>query len=79
MYVGFDMETPFPLERVNEWNSTRNSGRAFIDDEGDPYIDHPFSVSGPADEGAIYETITLWEATVINFIEFIGWGQSAGS
>jgi len=77
LFVGFDMDAPLSLERINEWNYTMNAGRASLDGEGDPYIDHSFSVSGPTDEGAIYETITLWQAVVVGFMVYIGWDNAS--
>lgn len=75
--MAFDLSAPFPVDRINAWNRDRYAGRAYIDEEGDPFIDHAFSVSGPEDEGSVYETITLWQGVVSSFVEFIGFNDGS--
>lgn len=70
--AGFDLEDGFPLERINDWNAEAIAGRAFLDEENDPFLDHVISVSGPQDRGAFREGLYLWEAALKDFIEFIG-------
>jgi hypothetical protein len=69
--TGFDLESGFPLARVNEWNATKIAGRAYLDEEGDPFLDHIVSVSGPADGGAFKEGLYLWATALDAYIEFI--------
>jgi hypothetical protein len=69
--AGFDLADGFPLERINAWNADAIAGRAFLDEENDPFLDHVISVSGPRDHGAFREGLYLWEAAVGEFVDFI--------
>ncbi len=68
---GFSLGAPFPVEKVNQWNWERYAGRASLDAQGDPYVDHIFSVSGPGDKAVVGEAAGLWEAIVLDFADFI--------
>ena len=69
--AGFDLEDGFPLTKINEWNAERIGGRAFLDDENDPFLDHVVSVSGPGDVAAFREGLFLWQAAIDDFADFI--------
>lgn len=69
--AGFDLPDGFPIERINEWNAEQLAGRAFLDEENDPFLDHVVSVSGPGDYGAMREGLYLWAASLEAFLEFI--------
>ncbi|MEO1135858.1 MAG: YbjN domain-containing protein [Pseudomonadota bacterium] len=69
--AGFDLPDGFPIGRINEWNAEQLAGRAFLDHEDDPFIDHVVSVSGPGDYGAMREGLSLWRASLEAFVEFI--------
>lgn len=69
--AGFDLPDGFPIGRINEWNAEQLAGRAFLDHEDDPFIDHVVSVSGPGDYGAMREGLDLWRASLEAFVAFI--------
>ena len=69
--AGFDLANGFELEKINEWNAESLGGRAFLDDENDPFLDHVISVSGPGDSGAFREGLYLWAAAMEEFLDFI--------
>ena len=69
--AGFDLPNGFPLDKINQWNATEPAGRAFLDGDGDPFLDHTISVSGPADEGAFYEGLLLWVNALSDYDEFL--------
>lgn len=69
--AGFDLPDGIAVERMNEWNARKLGGRAFIDQYGDPFLDHVVSVSGPGDVGAFREALYLWAASLDAFVEFI--------
>ena len=69
--TGFDLPNGFPLERINDWNAGEPAGRAFLDDDGDPFLDHSISVSGPGDAGAFREGLFLWLNALDSFSDFI--------
>lgn len=70
--AGFTLGAPFPLARINAWNWERVGGRASLDGNGDPYIDHLFSVSGPGDRAVVREAGALWEGVLLDFAGYIG-------
>ena len=76
--IGYDLENGFPLEKINEWNSTRLGGRAWLDDENDPWVDHVISLSGPDDRGAFEEGFLLWMDVIYTFEEFLAENISPG-
>lgn len=76
--AGFTLGAPFPLARINAWNWERVGGRASLDGDGDPYIDHLFSVSGPGDRAVVREAAALWEGVLLDFADYIGL-QGAGA
>ena len=69
--AGFDLPDGFPLEKINQWNADQIAGRAFLDEENDPFLDHVISVSGAGDEGALREGLYLWAAALEEFMEYI--------
>lgn len=69
--AGFSLGAPFPIEKINQWNWERYAGRASLSANGDPYVDHLFSVSGPGDKAVVGEAGDLWESIVLDFAEFI--------
>lgn len=69
--AGFDLPDGFPLERINAWNADQLAGRAFLDEENDPFLDHVASVSGPSDAGALREALYLWAAALEAFMDYI--------
>ncbi len=72
---GFDLPNGFPLDKINQWNASQPAGRAFLDEDDDPFLDHTISVSGPEDEGAFYEGLLLWLNALEDFDEFLNKNQ----
>ncbi|MEM9495688.1 MAG: YbjN domain-containing protein [Pseudomonadota bacterium] len=69
--TGFDLPEGFPLEQINDWNARKTGGRAYLDDERDPFLDHVISVSGPIDSGAFVEGLYFWAAALDAYIDYI--------
>lgn len=69
--AGFDLEDGFPLEKINQWNAEQLGGRAFLDEEDDPFLDHVVSVSGAQDAGALREGLYLWAGALEAFVDYI--------
>lgn len=73
--AGVDLPDGFPLERINEWNADELIGRAYLDEEKDPWLDHLVSVSGPQDDGAFEEGLIAWLAGLSKFLDFLDKGD----
>ena len=69
--VGFDLPDGFPLEQINVWNARELAGRAYLDEDGDPFLDHIVSVQSGRDTGAFYEGLILWLNALEDFDAFI--------
>ncbi len=69
--VGFDLPEGMSLEKVNEWNSRQLAGRAYLDDENDPWLDHVVSILDKNDDSALEEGIALWIGALDKFEAFI--------
>ena len=70
--AGFDLPDGVTLERINDWNREEFVGRAFIDDESDPFLDHPVTVDGGLGMAAVRENLALWVAALVSFAKFLG-------
>ncbi|HMM08191.1 MAG TPA: YbjN domain-containing protein [Paracoccus solventivorans] len=72
--AGFDLDTPLSAATVNEWNRTKRFGKAWIDDEGDPFLEMlvPLGPDGLSDSG--FElALDMWRVGASEFSSFIGW------
>jgi hypothetical protein len=74
--AGFDLEDGFPLEKINQWNAEQLGGRAFLDEENDPFLDHVVSVSGAQDKGALREGLYLWAGALETFMDYIDYASA---
>ena len=77
--IGYDLENGFPLDKLNDWNSTRLGGRAWLDAENDPWVDHVISISGAEDQGAFDEGFLLWLDVIASFEQFLSENSGPGA
>jgi len=80
--AGFDMSEPVGWEVANDWNETRVYSRAFIDDEGDPYVQMPVPTAEALSQDEVRRLVEIWESAVIRFTDKIGFErpeESAGT
>lgn len=71
--AGFDLPDGIDLAALNEWNRTKIIGRAYIDAERDPYLDHPVVLGDGVPREAFAETMRRWGWAVAQFKERIGY------
>jgi hypothetical protein len=71
--TGYDQNTPVSLEKINTWNKEEIVGKAFLDDEGDPYLDMVLPISGGMSADAFEYSMTRWGRAVAKFEDMIGW------
>ncbi|WP_088652315.1 YbjN domain-containing protein [Marinibacterium profundimaris] len=71
--AGFDLEdgTTFPI--INEWNETKLVGRAYLDDEMDPYLDHYVEIMSGLSRDVFNEVLSMWEESLGNFATHVGY------
>ena len=72
--AGYDLKDPLSALKINEWNRDKRFGKAYIDDEGDPFLE--FEVNMFADgvgEENFQDTLDWWRLVIEGFEEFIDW------
>lgn len=72
--TGFDLERPMAATRINDWNRERRFGKAFLDDEGDPFVEMDVNLYGDGVGRRNFEdTLELWRQVLSDFRIFIDW------
>ena len=72
--TGFDLDRPMTAARINAWNRERRFGKAFLDGDGDPFVEMDVNLYG---EGVgrrnFDDTLDLWRQVLSDFRIFIDW------
>lgn len=71
--TGFDMDNGIPLADLNEWNKHRLVGRAFADDELDPFLDHYIAAKGGLSHETFEAVLGEWVDALGDFEDHIDW------
>ncbi|RIH81831.1 putative bacterial sensory transduction regulator [Meiothermus luteus] len=70
---GFTMDTPPSLEEVNEWNQNKRFSRAYLDSDGDPWVESELHLRfGVTSETIRFFLAVFSKETLPKFIEHIG-------
>lgn len=69
--AGFDLDKGLSYSRINEWNSEKRFGRAYLDDEMDPYVQMDVDFERGATNEAISNVVDTWAAVLPVFKSFI--------
>lgn len=69
--TAFDMEKGLTLSHINSWNRERRFGRAYLDDEMDPFVEYDVDFEVGATTEAIGNAVAVWEAVVPAFKKHI--------
>ena len=72
LYVGFSMEKPLTLERINAWNREHRFSRAYLDLDGDPALEADLDLTGGVAKGAVLAFLDLFEESLRAFAAWIG-------
>jgi len=72
--AGFDFEEPQDIDTTNEWNQSRHT-KAFLDDEGDPYLQHSVNVLYGVSEANFIDTLSWFTSQLAAFEDHIGWND----
>ena len=70
--VGFDLVDGTTLENVNAWNETTLFGRAYLDDEQDPWLEMAVNLDGGVSQANFEDTYDWWEVVLRQFEDHIG-------
>jgi hypothetical protein len=73
--LGFHIDGGLKLEQVNGWNRRNRFGRAYLDDENDPWIEMDLDMEHGFTTEAISNNLDTWDAVVSNFKHFLACAQ----
>lgn len=71
--AGFEMDKGPTMEAMNSWNATKLTGAAFVDDEGDPNIEHFIAGVDGMSRASFERLIFRWDQAIEEFTDFIDW------
>jgi hypothetical protein len=60
------------LDRINTWNRTKRFGRAYLDLEGDPWVEMDIDVQHGATTEALANDLARWNVVLTQFSRYIG-------
>jgi hypothetical protein len=65
--TAFDLKTGSTFEKVNAWNRKNRYGRAYLDDDRDPFIEYDVDFERGATSEAVENAIERWAAVIPSF------------
>jgi len=71
--AGFDLKTPLKLEKANEWNRKNRYLKAYLDDDGDPYVQYDVNVNAGRTIPGLDDDFGVWTGMLGDFTDFIDW------
>lgn len=72
--AGYDLDNGISALKVNKWNRKKRFAKAYIDDEGDPYLEMDINLAYEGVGNKNFEdTLDWWRLLVEDFEEFIDW------
>ncbi len=72
--AGYDLNNGISALKVNEWNREKRFAKAYIDDEGDPFLEMDVNLDFDGVGNKNFEdTLDWWRLLVEDFEEFIDW------
>jgi hypothetical protein len=70
--VAIDLPKGTTLEKANEWNSKKITGRVWLDDDKDPTVDFALSTFTGVSADTFDQNIKFWDQVIGNFKDFFG-------
>lgn len=72
--AGYDLNNGISASKVNEWNREKRFAKAYIDDDGDPFLEMDVNLDyDGVGEKNFEDTLDWWRISVEDFEEFIDW------
>lgn len=72
--AGFDLTNGTSANSMNDWNTRKRYGKAYIDDNGDPTIEMDFNLAeGGISEENFRDSLGIWERLLGDFKDHISW------
>lgn len=70
--VGYDLESGTTVDVVEDWNENVLFGRAYLDEEADPWVEMPVNLFGGVNRANFEDTFDWWEVVLDDFERHIG-------
>ncbi|WP_409613853.1 YbjN domain-containing protein [Phenylobacterium sp.] len=70
--AAFDLDKGMTLEQINGWNRGKRFGRAYLDDEMDPFLEMDVDFEHGATAEAVVNALDTWVAVLPVFKEYVG-------
>lgn len=70
---GFSMNRQLSTELMNEWNSRKAIGKAYLSGDGHPRIGHYIMMRGGMTESNFIEAFRTWRIALRDYVEHIGY------
>lgn len=71
---GYDLDIPLSAKKINDWNRENRFARAFVDDDGDPFIRMDVVMAPPGVTAAsLAVNLDFWRILIEDFEDFIDW------
>lgn len=71
--ASFDLADPTTAAKMNEWNRLHRFGKAYIDDEGDPFIEFNVTLDGGVSDANFADVVDWWDVVLGEFLVYIDW------
>lgn len=71
--TSFDLKTPMTAAKINEWNKGNRYLKAYIDDEGDPYVQYDVNINAGRTISGLKDDFDIWTSMLGDFTKFIDW------
>lgn len=72
--AGYDLNDGISASKINEWNREKRFAKAYIDDDGDPFLEMDVNLDyDGVGEKNFEDTLDWWRISVEDFEEFIDW------
>lgn len=68
--ANFDVEEAPALDLINAFNAQALAGRAFLDEDGTPSVEHLFTMSGD-DPVSLTRNLEIWESVLLDFADYL--------
>ncbi len=71
--LGYELGETVNLELINGWNKKALVGRAYLDDDGSPWLEYVVNTYSGVSRENFEDTFDWWEASVDDFEDHIGY------
>lgn len=71
-FIGIDLEDGTTYSAINRWNREMRFGRAYLDEEMDPWLELDVDLSPGGSTEQVSDSVATWDAILSEFREHMG-------